>query len=127
MGQYTKFVVAVIGAVLVAVAGVLPVSGHLTQAVVLNIVIVGIGALKVFLAPNVGGPGWFSGGSIKTVLAVLTAAMVALNTFLAAGGSLGAITPAEWLQVAFAAIAALGVGAFRNAAPLPIGRATPVP
>src|SRR5258708_31096034 len=66
MGQYTKFVVMLVGAVLVAIAGVLPVSGHLTQAVVLNIVIVGIGALKVFLAPNVGGPGWFSGGAPPT-------------------------------------------------------------
>jgi hypothetical protein len=127
MGPYAKFIVALVGALLVAVAGVLPVSGHLTQVAVVNVVIVALGALKVFLAPNAGGPGWLSGGSTKTLLAVLTAALVLLNTFLAASGSLAAITPVEWLQVIFAAAAALGVGAFRNAAALPIGRANPAP
>jgi len=91
-------------------------AGHITTAGLLNVAIIGVGALMVFAAPNVPGAMY-----TKFFLQALAAALAVLVTFVGAG-SLTSITPAEWLQVIIAAGTAVGVFAFPNA-PLPAAAA----
>lgn len=104
--------------VLLAVAGVLVAAlsdNVVTTPELVNIGIIGVGAVGVYLVPNLpAGPGrWF-----KTGVAFVVAALVALASFLSDG-----ITPAEWLQVAVAAFAGIGVYIIPNEAPIDAGTA----
>lgn len=111
MTQYIKLAVAALGTVLMALVPVLE-SGHLTTAGLLNVAIVGVGALMVFASPNVPGAMY-----TKFVLSALAAGLTMLVTFVGAG-SLAGITPAQWVQVIIAAGTAVGVFAFPNT-PMP--------
>jgi hypothetical protein len=118
MSPYLKFFVALLGAVLTAAAGALPTGGHFTQATLVNVVLAVLGALAVYVGPNVhGAPGWLAGGYTKVLLAALTAVATAIASFIAAHGSLAGITSVEIVQIVFAALSALGVGLLPNARP----------
>lgn len=99
---YLKMIAAVVVTILTALVPVLT-AGHLTTAGVLNVAIVGVGALMIFASANVPGAMY-----TKAILAALTAALTALVTFVGAGG-LGSVTPAEWIQIVIAVAGALGV------------------
>lgn len=121
MSQYAKFIVALVAAVLAAVAGALPTGGHFTEATLVNVVLAVLGALAVYVGPNVkGAPGWLGGAYTKVILAALTAIAVALASYITAGGHLASITPAEVVQILLAVVSTLGVGAVPNAQPAPI-------
>lgn len=90
--------------VLLAVAGVLVTAmadDIVTTAEIVNVGIIGLGAVGVYLVPNLP-TGVAKYG--KTAVAFLTAALVALTSFLTDG-----ITTSEWLQIAIAAFAGIGV------------------
>lgn len=73
----------------------------LTIDEVLNLTVVVLGAVVVYLVPNLpSGVGAYA----KTVAAFATAALVALLSFLTDG-----VTLTEWLQVILAAFAGVGV------------------
>lgn len=90
--------------VLLAVAGVLVTAltdNVVTTSELVNVGIIGVGAVGVYWVPNLPeGPAQY----LKTVVAFVAAALVALSSFLSDG-----ITPAEWLQIAIAAFAGVGV------------------
>lgn len=90
--------------VLLAVAGVLVTAltdNVVTDAELVNIGIIGVGAVGVYAVPNFPeGPARI----LKTAVAFLAAALVALASFLSDG-----ITTSEWLQIAVAAFAGIGV------------------
>ena len=68
---------------------------------VLNLAILVLGAVGVYAVPNLPS-GWMGYG--KTIIAALTAALVALVSFLTGG-----VTAAEWMQVVVAGFAGVGV------------------
>jgi hypothetical protein len=100
MKQYAKSLLYV----LLAIAGVLVTA--LTDSVVttgelVNVGIIGVGAVGVYVVPNAPeGVARF----MKTAVAFIAAALVALSSFLSDG-----ITVSEWLQIAIAAFAGIGV------------------
>nr|WP_274635522.1 hypothetical protein [Microbacterium bovistercoris] len=67
----------------------------------INLGIVLVGAVGVYLTPNLPS-GWRA--YLKGIVAFLAAALVALLSFLAGG-----VTLAEWMQVGIAALAGIGV------------------
>ena len=72
-----------------------------TTAELVNILIVAIGAIATYLVPNLPtGPGQY----LKGIVAFLVAGLVALQSLLTDG-----ITTSEWLQIAVAAFAGIGV------------------
>lgn len=97
--NYLKSVAAVVAAVLSAVVAALVGDAVVTAVEWVNVAIAGTGAAAVFSAPNVPGARY-----TKSVLAVLTAVLVALNSSITDG-----ITTTEWLQLALAGLGALGV------------------
>lgn len=90
--------------VLLAIAGVLVTAlsdSVVTTDELVNIGIIGVGSVGVYVVPNAPeGVARF----MKTAVAFLAAALVALASFLTDG-----ITVAEWLQIAVAAFAGIGV------------------
>ena len=112
MFQYAKFALMVLAAGASAAIAALA-DNQLSQPEAVNIVIAALGAAVVFTAPNV--PGHLY---VKWSLAAATAAATALATFIGVGG-IAAVTPSEWVQVALAAIGALGVAFVPNSAPAP--------
>lgn len=87
---------ATIGVLITALA-----DNTVTTPELVNIAIVGVGAIAVYLVPNLAeGPGTV----LKTIVAFVVAALVALQSFLSDG-----ITASEWLQIAVAAFAGIGV------------------
>lgn len=90
--------------VLLAIAGVLVTAltdNVVTISELVNIAIIGVGAVGVYVTPNAPeGVARF----LKTGVAFTAAALVALSSFLTDG-----ITAAEWMQIAIAAFAGIGV------------------
>lgn len=87
----------------------------LTLEELLNLVVMVLGAVVVYLVPNLPtGVGAYA----KTIAAFLTAAVVALLSFLTDG-----VTLTEWLQVLLAAFAGIGVFIVPNEPTPPILRA----
>lgn len=90
--------------VLLAIAGVLVTAltdNIVTTPELVNVGIIGVGAVGVYVVPNAPeGAARF----LKTAVAFVAAALVALASFLTDG-----ITTAEWLQIAVAAFAGIGV------------------
>jgi hypothetical protein len=68
---------------------------------VLNLAVLVLGAVGVYAVPNMP-EGWRAYS--KTIIAAVTAGIVALLSFLTGG-----VTAAEWLQVVVAAFAGVGV------------------
>lgn len=104
LAPYLKAAGAVAATVLTALIPFLIQGGTLSQAEIDSVIIVALGACVVFTAPNIPGHEY-----VKGTVAVLTAAAVTLHTFLIPGG-IGAVTAAQWAQVALAVLSALGVG-----------------
>ncbi|WP_336642351.1 hypothetical protein [Microbacterium sp. MMO-56] len=98
--------------VLLAVAGVLVTAlsdDTVTTSELVNLAVIGVGAVGVYLVPNLpNGVAQYG----KTAVAFVTAALVALLSFLSDG-----ITPSEWLQIAIAAFAGIGVYIVPNEKP----------
>lgn len=90
--------------VLLAVAGVLVTAltdNVVTTPELVNVAIIGVGAVGIYVVPNAPeGVARF----MKTAVAFVAAALVALASFLSDG-----ITTSEWLQIAVAAFAGIGV------------------
>lgn len=103
---YAKALAALLATILSGVVAAMT-DGHVTTSEWINVAIAGVGVAAVWAGPNVPGARY-----TKAILAVLTAAL----TFLASAISDG-VTTAEWLQVALAALAALGVWATPNKDP----------
>ena len=76
-------------------------DNRLDLSEVLNLVVVLLGAIAVYLVPNL--PKGV-GSVLKGIVAFATAGVVALLSFLSNGVSLS-----EWMQVLIAALAAIGV------------------
>ncbi len=100
IGHYAKSLLyvalAVVGVLVTALS-----DDVVSTAELVNIAIIGVGALGVYLVPNLPQNVAKYG---KTIVAFIAAALVALNSFLDGG-----ITASEWLQIAVAAFAGIGV------------------
>jgi peptidoglycan/LPS O-acetylase OafA/YrhL len=86
-------------------------DNHVSVEELLNLAIVLLGAIVTYLVPNLDeGVRRYA----KGIVACLTAALVALASFLTGG-----VTLSEWMQVVVAALAAVGVVIVPNASPSP--------
>src|SRR4051812_5600388 len=106
MSRYVKYVAALVGTVLSALVGALT-DNVITDTEWINVAIAGVGALAVFTAPNIPGAIY-----TKAILAALTAVLQLLVSFISDG-----ISASEWLQLAVAALTALGVYQVANTEP----------
>lgn len=104
MSQYAKFFAAVVATVISGIVAALYGDGTVSSTEWVNVAIAAVGALAVFAAPNVPGAAY-----TKSILAVLAAGLA-----VAASAIVGGITPTEWMQIALAALGALGVYAVPN-------------
>ena len=95
MTVYAKSIGMVLMTVVTAIVAALT-DNKVSTAEWINIAILGFGAASVFTAPNVPYAKY-----TKTTIAVLTAGLTAVASYLTGG-----ITTAEWLQVLVAAIGA---------------------
>lgn len=87
-------------------AAVVPgLAGPMDTAAWINVVILGAGAVMVYTHSN-DIPGW---SYVKLGASVVSAVAVLLVSFITDG-----VTSVEWIQLALAAAAALGVGALPN-------------
>jgi FtsH-binding integral membrane protein len=100
---YLKSALMVLAAALGALVAALS-DNRLTQPEIINVVLAVLGAAVVFTAPNIPDAMY-----VKWALAALTAAATAVATFLGADGSIAQITASQWLQVALAVLAAIGI------------------
>jgi hypothetical protein len=92
---------AVVGVLVTALADEL-----LTVDELVNVGIIGVGAITVYLVPNLpAGVGRYA----KVIVTFVVAGLVALQSFLTGG-----ITTTEWLQIAVAAFAGIGVYVIPN-------------
>ena len=105
MTAYAKFFAQVVATVVAAVVAALSGDNTISNPEWVNVAILGVGAAAVFAGPNVPGAAY-----TKTVLSVLTAVLTVL-----ASAIIGGVTTTEWLQVALAALGAVGVYSVRNA------------
>lgn len=102
MQKYTKAIVQVLVTVLVALAAVW--TNGVTTPELVNVAIVGVGALGVFAAPNVPGAAY-----TKSILAALTAGLVVLASVITSG-----VGFPELVQIIVAVAGAVGVYALPN-------------
>lgn len=100
-----KAIVQLVMTVLAVIVPALTV-GPLDTAAWVNIVILAMGAVMVYNAANI--PGW---SYAKLVASAVSAIGVVLASSLTSGHALGAV---DYIQMALAAAAALGVGAIPN-------------
>jgi hypothetical protein len=121
VSRYAKAIVAVVATVLTALVPYLTNSNHLTDAEWVNTVIVGLGAVVVYIAPNL--PGSWSNYT-KSIVAALTTGAALLVSAIGAG-SFGSVPSAEWIQIILAALGTLGVYGVPNAAPAAVARSAP--
>ena len=97
--NYGKSIAAVVAALLSAAVAAMIGDAVISSVEWVNVAIAGTGAAAVFAAPNVPGARY-----TKSVLAVLAAVLMLLTSVITDG-----ITPTEWMQLALAALGALGV------------------
>src|SRR3954471_4512174 len=102
MPTSTKAIVQAVGAILVAVLPLLTL-GPLGFSEIINVVVVGIGALVVWNTKNY--PNWRYGKLLASVAATLTTALVAI----ASNYSLGDVSPQQWLQLGVSVITSIAV------------------
>lgn len=100
---YAKSALAVLVTVVSAIVAAMT-DNHVDVGEWINVAIAGVGAAAVFTAPNVPGSMY-----TKSVLAVLTAVLTALVSFITDG-----LSTAELLQLAVIGLGALGVYAVPN-------------
>lgn len=97
--NYGKSIAALVATLLSAILASLAGDQMISSAEWVNVAIAGVGAAAVFAAPNVPGANY-----TKSILAVLAAILVVLNSSISDG-----VSNEEWLQMALAALGALGV------------------
>lgn len=100
MGAYRKFLMALLGAVVVALAAATS-DNQLTSAEIAQTVLAGLGMFSVYVLPNA--PGY---GVAKSLVAAASAGVGLLAGWLASGEE---ITTSMWLNFALAVGTALGV------------------
>lgn len=103
MQKYLKFILAIVATVLTGLVAAYT-DGHISNTEWINVAIAGVGAAAVFAAPNVPGAMY-----TKSIIAVLTAVLTALSSYISDG-----ISQAEMMQLVVIALAALGVYAVPN-------------
>lgn len=110
MKRYAKFIVLAITATLASIVPALA-DNSLDASELVNGLIVGLGAIGVYIIPNLdeGIARYFKFG-----VAFLTAGAVALNSALTDG-----VTMVEWLQIGLAAFGAVGLYIIPNGSPDP--------
>jgi hypothetical protein len=111
---HAKAAVAVIGTVISVVVASFSGDNTISPQEWINVAISAATALAVYTAPNV------PGAHVTKFLLAILMAMLTLAVTLIAGG----VTTAEWLQIAMAGLAAVGVYAMSNSDDVP---ATPPP
>lgn len=115
MKIYAKFIAQIAATVLAAVVALLNGTDH--QPGVsdwVNVVIVGLGAVAVLGAGELPAGVW---RWTKTIVAVATAVAVLFQSVVTGG-----VSSAEWIQLAFAALGALGVAGAPGPVLIPAGR-----
>lgn len=100
---YRKAVLSIVATVIAGITTALT-DNHISDAEWVNIAILGVGAVAVFFGPNTPFAPY-----TKTVLAGLTAGLVALQSFITDG-----LTQTEMYQIVLAVLAAIGVYAVPN-------------
>lgn len=103
--RYAKAFAAVIATALSAVLAALLTDNAIDTVEWINVAIAAAGALSVFTAPNVPGA-----PVTKSALAVITAVLVLAVSLIGDG----ALSLVDWVQLATAALGALGVYAIPN-------------
>jgi len=98
---YAKFFAQVAATVLAAIVPLLNGTAHPNGSDWVNVAIIGLGAVAVLGAGNLPAGVW---KYTKTIVAAATAVAVLLQSAITDG-----ISSAEWLQLALAALGALGV------------------
>ncbi len=110
--NYSKSILAIVAAGIAVVVAALS-DGTVTPSEMVNVAIAMVTAVGVYLVPNLpSGPAKY----FKTGVAILGAALAALVSFITDGVSLS-----EWLQIALAALAAIGVYVVPNEEPAKLG------
>ena len=99
--MYAKFFAQVAATVLAAIVPLLNGTAHPNGSDWVNVAIIGLGAVAVLGAGNLPAGVW---KYTKTIVAAATAVAVLLQSAITDG-----ISSAEWLQLALAALGALGV------------------
>jgi hypothetical protein len=99
--MYMKLAAQVAATVVAAVVALLNGTDHPGASDWVNVAIIGLGAVAVLGAGNLPAGVW---AHAKTIVAAATAVAVLLQSFITDG-----ISSAEWLQLALAALGALGV------------------
>lgn len=110
--MYQKFIAQVVATVLAALVPALA-DGSLSAAEWVNVGIIGLGAVGVLGAGNLPSGVW---AHTKVIVSVATAVLVALASFLTGGVNL-----TEWIQIAMAALGAVGVVAVPGPKVIPVG------
>jgi len=100
MGAYRKFLMALLGAVVVTLAAAMS-DDVLSSAEIAQVILAGLGTFGVYVLPNA--PGY---SALKTLVAGATAGLGLLAGWLASGEQ---ITDSMWLNLALAVGTALGV------------------
>jgi hypothetical protein len=106
--RYAKAFAAILATVISGVIAGLMGDGIITGQEWVNVAITAAGACAVFTAPNVPGA-----RVTKAALAAITAILVLASSLIADG----ALSSIDWLQLAAAALGALGVYAVPNTVP----------
>jgi hypothetical protein len=101
--KYAKLLAMVVTTVLIALVPALS-DDVVTVTEWINVAIIAVGAAGVFAAPNVPGANY-----TKAILAVLSAVLVLLASFITDG-----LSGSELIQLVIAALGALGVYAVPN-------------
>ena len=104
MNKYAKFGAQVVATVLAAVLAALTGDNTIDPVEWVNVAVLAVGAAGVFAGPNVPGSTY-----TKTVLSVLAGVLAVLTSAI-----VGGIDTTEWIQIAMAALGALGVYAIPN-------------
>lgn len=109
VGYYSKFIVAMLGVVLAALAGALA-DNAITPDEAVNLAIVSLGAIATYLVPNMpAGPG----SMLKMFVGALTAGATLLSSEISDG-----VTTGEWLMVGAAVLTAFATYVIPNQPPL---------
>lgn len=104
MSKYNKMFAIIVATVLSGILAALTGDNAISPTEWVNVAILAVGAAGVFAAPNVPGATY-----TKSVLAVLAAVLAVLVSAI-----VGGISTTEWIQIAMAALGALGVYAVPN-------------
>lgn len=104
--QYLKGFAAVVATILTYVLALTSGNHHLNQTEWINVIIVGFGALGVFISTNFPAGVW---KYCKQILAAATAGATVLASVI-----IGGVTYTEWIQIIVACGMAVGVIAIPN-------------